>query len=363
MDLIFLFFCLNCKFQLIYNYRNPVMQHSFLLLVRIAGFLPLLINYQIIHSQHSVLFNSDEPLEIVLNTDVKRMVRSKPNSEEQEGTIIVLNEKVPVRLKARSNYIRGECIFPPVELNFNKTHFANPDLDQIKKMKLVNACKDQNLYEQYLLREYLIYKIFNLLTDKSLKVRLLKVNFMDVNRKIEPVMRYGFVLEDQYAMARRLGGMMIKKEGLNDLETNREQMVLLSIFQFLIGNTEWQVSKLHNLILLRLTEATEQQPYVIPFDFDYSGMVNAEYAIPSRLLGIQSVRERLYWGKCYTKEDLKKGIERFIEKKRAIFDLYQNFNFFSDASQNEAIDYLKTFYQIIEDEAQWTDYFIKNCKG
>ncbi len=339
------------------------MQHIFLLGFRIAGFLLLLVNYQITRAQGSLLFNSDEPLEIILKTDLKKIIRSKPNSEDQEGTIIILNKEAPISLTARSNYVRGECSFPPVELNFNKTLFENPGYDQLKKMKIVNACKDQNLYEQYILREYLIYRAFNLLTDKSLKARLLKVDFVDEKAKMETVTRYGFVLEDQYAMARRLGGMMIKKEGMHDLETNREQMVLLSIFQFLIGNTEWQVSKLHNLFLLRLNQATEQKPYVIPYDFDYSGMVNADYAIPSRLLGIQSVRERLYWGKCYTKEELRKGIERFIEKKDAIFNLYQNFNFFSEASQKDAIDYLKTFYDIIEDEAQWTEYFIKNCKS
>jgi hypothetical protein len=181
--------------------------------------------------------------------------------------------------------------------------------------------------------------------------------------KLKTISRWGFVIEDQYMMSKRNNGIILKQEGLNDKLTNRDHMVMLSIFHFMIGNTDWQVTRLHNLRLLRINDISEPAPYVIPYDFDYTGMVNASYAIPSPVLGIETLRERLYWGKCYTKEELEKAVDVFKEKKDQIFSLYENFDFFTKTSRNEALEYLKSFYKIIEDEKQWKYYFMDKCKG
>lgn len=130
-------------------------------------------------------------------------------------------------------------------------------------------------------REYLIHRAFSIITDKSFKVRLLKISYIDSKDKIKTVTRYGFVIEDQYMVAKRLDGVIVKSMRLKDQSTNREHMVMLSIFHFLEENTDWQVARLHNLKLLRINKITETAPYVIPYDFDYTGMVNASYAIPS----------------------------------------------------------------------------------
>ena len=314
-------------------------------------------------AQEFKLFGTNEPLEIILETDMKKLLRTKKEGQYQEAVIRVNGNTYPIRIKARGNYRRENCYFPPVTLNFSQTKFENEELEQLKKLKLVNACKMQKSYEQYILREYMIYRTFNLFTDKSFRVRLLKIDYEDSMGKMKTVSRWGFVIEDQYMMAKRNNGIIMKQEGLNDKLTNRDHMVMLSIFHFMIGNTDWQVARLHNLRLLRISDISESAPYVIPYDFDYTGMVNASYAIPSPVLGIETLRERLYWGKCYTKEELEKAIDGFKEKKDEIFSLYENFDLFSKTSKNEALDYLKSFYKIIENEKQWTYYFMDKCKG
>lgn len=316
----------------------------------------------VLQTETHKLFDSDEPLQIVLRTDLKKLIRSKENSDYQEGEISMYGKKYPIRLKARGNYRRENCAFPPVTLNFSKTQFDDPSFEQLNKLKLVNACKMQNTYEQYILREYLIYKTFNLLTNKSFKVRLLQIEYQDSKDKIEPLTHYGFVIEDQYMMARRLDGIIIKKTGIRDLACNRQQMVLTSVFNFMMGNTDWNVPRLHNLKLLKLNEITETKPYVVPYDFDYTGMVNASYAIPSEILGIESIRDRLYWGKCYSEDEFKETIDLFIQKKQAIYDLYNNFALFSNTSLKSSISYLDSFYDIIENPKKWKYYFLKNCR-
>jgi hypothetical protein len=160
------------------------MNHPYFLLSLWAFNLFLISISPNTNAQNSRLFNSDEPLEIVVKTDLRKLVRSRPNSEDQEGEITLSNNTYPIRLKARDNYNRDECIFPPVDLNFNNLTFEDQSFQQLKKMKMVNACKEQTVYEQYILREYLIYRTFNMISGKSFKVRLLEVNFVDERGKL-----------------------------------------------------------------------------------------------------------------------------------------------------------------------------------
>jgi hypothetical protein len=219
----------------------------------------------------------------------------------------------------------------------------------------------QDSYAKLVLREYQIYRAYNLMTDKSFKVRLLKINYVDTSEKMKPVTQYGFVLEEQKMMAERLDGMILKRKHIRDQACNMDEVIMLSIFQFMIGNTDWQIANLQNMRLVKLKDATEPEPYAIPYDFDYTGMVNASYAIPADVLGIETVKERLYWGKCYPEEDLVAAIDRFYNNKDAIYQLYQNFTLLDKGSLKYSMAYLNSFYKIIEDEKSWQRYFIKKC--
>ena len=340
----------------LYHFFIPV---SFFLF---APFILSAENNSLLPTEEFGLFNSNKTLEIELKTDLKKLIKTKYDDKYQEGEITVNNKTHLIRLRARGNNRRENCSFPPITLNFSKTVFEDKSYEQLKKLKLVNACKMQKTYEQYILREYMIYRTFNLMTDKSFKVRLLKINYVDTREKVKTVTRYGFVIEDQYMMAKRLDGIIIKTNGLRDQSTSMPHIVMLSIFHFMIGNTDWQVARIHNLKLLKLNKITETAPYVIPYDFDYTGMVNASYAIPSPILGIETLRERLFWGKCYSEADLKTVIGIFMEKKEDIYDLYQSFELFDKNSLNQAVNYLDSFYKIIEDEKKWRYYFIDKCK-
>lgn len=308
------------------------------------------------------LFSSDEILEVVVTADIKSLLKSKQDDGYQEGAMSINGKDYSVRLKTKGAYQQENCSFPPITLNFSKTNFEDQSFVQLEKLKIVSACEMQQINEQYILREYLIYRVFNQLTDKSLKVRLLKIDFVDSKGKFEAVTRYGFVVEDEYMMVRRLNGMILKSEGIQEQATNKKQIVMLSIFQFMIGNTDWQVDRLQNVNILKINEASEVTPYVIPFDFDYSGMVNASYATPSPVLGIKSFRERIYLGKCYTEEELKNTIGYFIQKRETIYTLYNQFEPFDESSLNQSIDFLDSFYKIIQDEKSWKNYFVSNCK-
>ena len=309
------------------------------------------------------LFSSEEPLHITIKTDLKLLLKSKKAVEFQEGEMAMAGKIYPIRVKARSNYHREDCSFPPITLSFSQTQFIDQSHNQLAKLKLANACKMQKSYEQYILQEYLIYRAFNILTDKSFKVRLLAIEYVDSKEKVEGITKYGYVVEDEYTMARRLGGVIMKKPGIKDQATNKKHIVIMSIFQFMIGNTNWQIPKLHHVSLVKLNNATESKPYVIPRDFDQSGMIDATYAIPSPILDIETVRERYYQGRCYTSQELKEGINHFVDKKDVLYHLYERFNLLDSNALKSSIEYLDSFYNIIEDESRWKQFFVDKCLG
>ena len=307
------------------------------------------------------LFSSDEPLLVRIDTDMKNLLKMTKEDEYQKAQLTIGDETIKIRIRPRGNNRLENCSFPPITLNFKKAEFRDSSFNQLRKIKLVNACKLQLHYEQFLLREFLIYRSFNLLSEYSFKVRLLRLEYVDSRGKMKPVERFGFVIEDIKMLANRKTGMEIKALGLKDEVTNRDQMVLISLFQYMVGNTDWQVAALQNLKLIKLLDFNEPAPYVIPYDFDYTGMVNAPYAIPSDNLAIDNITERLYWGQCYTETELEAVIKIFLARKEEIYTLYKNFSYLDKQSQVHSINYLDSFYKIIENKKSWKNTFMSKC--
>jgi len=325
-------------------------------------FLIYLLAYSAYGQSNPGLFLSDDPLKVIIETDMKALLRLTKEDKYQKALMKVNDEEFEIRVRPRGNNRFETCSFPPITLNFKKTEFKDTTFNQLRKLKLVNACKLQSQFEQYLLREYLIYRTFNLLTDYSFKVRLLEMEYIDSKDKMKPIRRFGFVIEDQQMLAARKDAIVIKPTGIKDEFTDRNQMVLISVFQYMIGNTDWQVAALQNLKMIKLLDISKPAPYIIPYDFDYTGMVDASYAIPADVLGIDDIKERLYWGACYDEEEFRQVIGAFLEHKEEIYSMYQSFPYFSKASLNHSLSYLDSFYSIIENDRRWLRIFKAECK-
>jgi hypothetical protein len=155
---------------------------------------------------------------------------------------------------------------PPIMLNFRLGN--SPRLRSLKKLKLVCGCETSNDDEQLIIKEYLAYKMYNLLTEKSFRVRLVKIKYEDTRGKIKPYTQFGFLLEDVDELAAR--NKCVEVEGGQWLteSTDRDQMTLVAIFEYMIGNTDWSVPHYHNVKLMRLVSSPIAPPYVVPYDFN-----------------------------------------------------------------------------------------------
>ncbi len=298
------------------------------------------------------LFDSDEPFDITLRFDISYYKRKKPDTSYMDAILTYftgdkdsVNKKI--KLKARGEVRRTICDFPPLFLNFKMKDTLAGEFIGINKIKLVPYCKLG--YEDYVLREYLIYKLYNALTDNSLKVRLLRITLINTAKESKPLKQFGFVIEPVKLFEKRTKSIELENVKLSRNSIKPDNMDRCAIFNYMIGNTDWSVPNMHNVLLF-------QQPFsedpgkamIVPYDFDYAGLVNAVYAVPHESLPIEKVRERLYQGVCRTKAEYKNILQEFAERKNEFFRIINDFPYLSKSSKKDINIYLEQFFDMFD---------------
>ena len=227
---------------------------------------------------------------------------------------------------------------------------------------MVSYCQDRDGYEEYILQEYQLYRIYQLLTPVSHKARLLKFTYVDSGSGKIRAKRYGFLTEEPSALGLRLGGKVLEQKGALPGDLDPYQDALFGVFQYFIGNTDFSVAALHNVELF-FDNLGEVRP--IAFDFDFAGAVNAPYAIPDERLGLQNVRQRLYRGYCDDPASYAKVFALFNEKKPAIYALYADTvgKLMDRGTVRQTLKYFDEFYETINDPRSAKRSIIESCIG
>jgi len=163
-------------------------------------------------------------------------------------------------------------------------------------------------------------------------------------------------------MAERLNAMPIDNKNVRDQLTDTPTLVNGYLFQYLIGNTDWSIPGRHNIQMIKSKDPTVFTPYVIPYDFDYAGIVNASYAIPDENLGIESVRERVYRGVCMPDSEIYNAVKHLIENKERIYALYQSSDLLDKNNNRRTLQYIDEFFTTIENEKSLKRNIIDSCR-
>ncbi|HEV7780025.1 MAG TPA: hypothetical protein VGO58_02110 [Chitinophagaceae bacterium] len=314
----------------------------------------------------SVRFFTDQAMiDITLTTDIRKLQNQKGEDVFQEASVScrfpdssVIEE--PVMVAARGHFRREYCNIPPVMIDFSNA--GSPKLSPLGKLKLVIGCGTSGNDEQLLIREYLAYKIYNILEPKSFRVRLVKVSYRDTRSKMKAFSQYAFLIEDDNDMAARNGCIKKAKAQYLTENTDRELMTKVAVFEYLISNGDWSVPNNHNTRLIYEKKNPGALPYVVPYDFDHSGFVNASYALPNELLGTETVTERVYRGFPRSMEELQQTFAIFRDKKQAIMGVINNCTYLQSRSKKEVTEYLEEFYKTINDKKQVQFIFIDNAR-
>lgn len=298
-----------------------------------------------------------EVLEISVKTNIEKLLANKKSSKYQGAYIRFTDAdddaaEWRVEIRARGKYRNRICAFPPLKVKFDHSVLGPEHLKAFKSLKLVTHCGDQAETEETLLKEYLAYKIYNTITDQSLRVQLVKINWIDSHGKHQIGEKWGFLIENKDEMAQRLGGGVYKEYGVQHDDINSQSAAQNSLFQYMIGNADWSLEKNKNIKLIKSN--TTQDIAIIPYDFDFSGLVDATYARPES--GLISVKERVYLG-ASTSEDIKEALELFELKKKDIIDLVSSFNYLSRSGRNDVKKYIRSFYSSIDEPMKNPEYY------
>ena len=321
--------------------------------------------------KHLTLFEKDDILDVILEIDLVKFQKKQDRNQKFDGLITIpvsatdtLDRKVTIKYRGESRYER--CSFPPMRLKFKKPIYEISDSGKIKTMKLVNQCSRGSNYEEYVIRECLVYKMYNVLTDTSYRVRLIRINFVDNQGKRKPFTQYGIFMEPKELLASRTNTLVVNTDALTQRNIFPDMMDRIAIFNYMVSNWDWSVPGQHNVTILKTNQFSLPGLGIpVPFDFDLTGVVNADYAIPSPDMGIETNRDRVFAGICRSEEVYKKDLMMFLDKKEELYSVVNDYPYLSTGSKRDIIAFLDQFFRRLENQRNLdnlVDLFLRNCK-
>lgn len=296
-----------------------------------------------------------------IKTDYRRIVRKKLKEEYQPAVLEYYDkdstlQSFELKLKARGNIRKEVCLNPPLMMKFKKAYLQDRGYRPSNKIKMVLECRDSKANEQYLFKEYLAYKLYNLISPYSFNAQLIHITFIDEKNKEKKL--WGFLIEPERELATRTTSKNIKREKANQFILQKEPFRLMSGFQYMIGNTDWSVGNMHNLKLLKAPEFNKIIP--VPYDFDYSGLVNANYAVPHESIPISVVRQRYYIGRKCEPEEALELAQFYQDKKEDIMQICADLANLESKTLTDIQKYLDDFFKKLENNKRVKAIFATN---
>jgi len=321
------------------------------------------------------LFSSEETLNVTITGPWNDIQRDKANQQPYAGKIEFRDGQgkpvsLDLTLQRRGITRQRACKFPPIRLRFDKEEVKNTTFRGQDSLKMVTHCESAEKFEQYYILEMLAYRMYNLITDFSFRVRPLSVTYVDSDTGQKTEDRFAFLIEDDSDVAKRLDlkKVHIGKIRLSQLEPRETSE--MSMFQYMISNVDWSAldgpevdSCCHNTKLIGPEPLQAgDKAYPIPYDFDSSGLVNARYANPPAGLPIKSVTQRLYRGYCVFNDELEATREVFLKQETAIYALLNNEDRLVSNTRNKAAKYIGKFFDVIKDPKDYEKMITRKCR-
>lgn len=314
--------------------------------------------------KYDSLFIDQKPLKIRLNYSNNNLNKNTNDSTFIKTKLFFIqenkNKEIDVLLRARGNFRRKHCYFTPVKIKIKKRDASNTIFSDNRTLKLVLPCKNERDKNDNILKEFIAYKIYEIISPFYFKTRRLEINYTDQKRKNQKNFNLiGFFIEDDEKVAKRFDSKIIKRK-ISPLAMDDFNSVNLSFFNFLIGNTDFSSAHQHNGKLLFY----EKKIIPIPYDFDLTGWVKPKYGsgITNRLG--YSFEERNYIGFKREKSIYSKVRNHYLTLKEKILktvELYES-EFEYKKSYYLMMNYLGEFYEILENDKLYNSLIVSKAK-
>lgn len=313
------------------------------------------------------LFRDVEPLAFTLTADFKAINKDRnPESTKRYPGVISAaaggaSGELPVQLGTRGHFrlMSRNCDFVPLRVEFPRDRTAGTAFDGQTNLKLGTHCRGDRAYDNYTLREYLTYRLFNMVTPLSFRARLGRATYVDATSKKAIGTRYSIFIEHENEVARRFGGRIVELPRIVFNDLDGPTLTRMMLFEYMIGNTDFSIWALHNV---RLVQDPARRLYPVPYDFDLSGFVHAPYASPDPRIGIRSVLDRLYRGPCRTVEEFEEAASALRAKRGDMLALIDSMADLDRDARVEAKEFLDSFFRSIEKPGAVKKQFVDGCK-
>ena len=318
-----------------------------------------------------LLFNIHPPLEIGLRFSIKEIRKSKEDSAYINNILYYQNasgsyDSLKIGIKGRGNFRMQGCYFPPLWIKLPKKKITGTVFEGNKKLKLVLPCDNKPGNNALILKEYLCYKLYEVITPYFFKSGLTNIDFTELRGKtVKHFQLKGIFIEDLEKMAQRFQARPLGQVKFDPMALQDTGALRFAFFQYMIANTDWSRKYQHNTKLIRLSSGD----YIsIPYDFDMSGVVDAPYSLVSLVgdeeLNIKNVRERLYRGWCRSEAVTQFVRNEFLSKQAELLSIPDMVAGELPDKEIKAIkDYLKFFFETIKDEDSFKENIIDQCRN
>jgi hypothetical protein len=275
-----------------------------------------------------------------------------------DGTVRFLNadgklETWDIRVKTRGRFRRRICEIPPMQIDFSKKHLRKANFEEFDKIKLVSPCFDSEEGRQNLYEELLVYELYRSMTDESFEVKTVRITLQDFFIPSKEISFQAFILEPNDELATRMDGVDVDRYSLPQDSLMAENYLRMAMFQFMVGNFDWDLQVQRNIRIIFLEEKGKY--ILVPYDFDFSAIVSAKYVSAPAGLGINNRKDRVYLG-SYFPETIDETIAFFLQKQEDFKQVIQHTVYLSKEQKKEFENYLDRFFTFIRKKGDELKY-------
>ncbi len=313
-------------------------------------------------AQTRKLFQDGPPIEFTLTSEFKLInsERTPNNSKLFPGVLTVAGKDIPVRLGSRG-HVRLDprtCEFVPIKVAFPQEEIVATIFEGQTTLKLGTHCQNEKEFDQYVMREYLTYRLANLVTPSSFRARLARGTYLDAKSKKAISTHNALFLEHVNDVARRLGGRDVDLMHLEFKDLHQDTLTTMMLLEYMLGNTDYSIWALHNVVIVQDKKRTF---FPVPYDFDASGMVHPPYATPDPRLNLRSVTDRLYRGPCRTVDEFNAAADPFRARKADMIAAIESLKELNGKHKSEMKNYLESFFLSIQTPESIKKTFVDGC--
>lgn len=321
----------------------------------------------------STLFDDDSKLVLTIEAPMRELIRKRLNKPVFDAVVRYTNSSgqertLKAQISPRGNARLEACDFPPLRLILDESETTGTVFEGQHRLKIVTQCNKRSDGKKWLLQELGIYRAYNAVTDYSYRVRPFDVTYIDSDSSRWKRSQVAFFIEPTGKMADRLQLDSVRPPTIRPVQYHLAELANNLLFQLLIANTDFSAKSgpsgegcCHNGRVLTV-RGQQQNWIVIPYDFDQAGIINTDYALPDRRLGIRAVNSRLYRGFCWQSDSLQDAMDVFRERREEITAALVPSDF-SSSGQAKIKRFIGGFYRILDNPRELQKRITDKCRG